>query len=371
VDGFVVKLGGGCVPSGNEDLATGNSCTDTLDNDCDGAIDAADSGCTAPPTEICNNTTDDDGDGAIDCADTDCAGDPACPGTEICNNTTDDDGDGAIDCADSDCTGDPACPAPTCKDYAYYFGPAATDQNLAVAAGSEYVITMRNLAASLGFQLGVKATTAGNSTTWEFSGALGADANRLIELIVTDDQGNSKTPEAGNKATSDQSTVSDVVRGAATAGFSNGDFLGIDLAPGVGGPGFTVGYVTELNPQGGQTDKIPATGAGAPCPVNEILKVQLGVVAPGKFSRGDANGDSKINVTDAVLIIQIVVGNIQAKFDCQDALDANDDGQVNVADAVPVLSYVFQRGPDLPEPFKKCAADPTNDALTCTQANCQ
>jgi hypothetical protein len=234
-------------------------------------------------------------------------------------------------------------PAPTCKDYAYYFGPTATDQNLAVAAGSEYVITMRNLAASLGFQLGVKATTAGNSTTWEFSGALGADANRLIELIVTDDQGNSQTPEAGNKATSDQGTVSDVVRGAATAGFSNGDFLGIDLAPASAAPALR--SVRHRAESPGRPDgQDPGHRSRRALPGQRDPEGPARRVAPGKFSRGDANGDSKINVTDAVLIIQIVVGNIQAKFDCQDALDANDDGQVNVADAVPVLSYVFQRG---------------------------
>jgi hypothetical protein len=140
----------------------------------------------------------------------------------------------------------------------------------------------------------------------------------------------------------------------------------------VGGPGFTVGYVSDTNPPAQGGNKIPATAVGTPCPVNEVLKVKLGGVPPTNFSRGDANGDSKINITDAVLIIQIVVGNLPARFTCQDVLDANDDGRVNVTDALPVLAYIFQRGPALPAPFRACAADTAvADTLVCTQSNCQ
>jgi hypothetical protein len=44
---------------------------------------------------------------------------------------------------------------------------------------------------------------------------------------------------------------------------------------------------------------------------------------------------------------------------------------VNVSDAIPVLQYVFQKGANLPAPFRACAADPTADALPCTASNCQ
>ena len=83
------------------------------------------------------------------------------------------------------------------------------------------------------------------------------------------------------------------------------------------------------------------------------------------FRRGDVDGDTKYNVIDAITIIQVAVGNLQPKIDCQKAHDANDDGQVTVADALPILAYVFQRGPALPDPFRTCGTDPTNDALTC------
>src|SRR5262249_11419050 len=159
-----------------------------------------------------------------------------------CNNGIDDDGDAKIDCLDSDCAPDPICQPPTCKDYALYFGPAATETNLAVGAGTNFVVSCRNKAASTGFQLGVKETTVAGTTTYEFSGTLGTDANRLIELIIADDQANSQTPLTPNKATASTATVSNIEKGAAISGFAR-DFFAFDLAPGVGGPGFTVGFV--------------------------------------------------------------------------------------------------------------------------------
>ena len=353
-------------------------CNNTKDDDGDTKIDCVDPDCAADPAcvpgkENCTNKVDDDKDAKIDCADDDCKADPACvPGKEICNNSKDDDADAKIDCADSDCTADPACGPQDCPDYALYFGPTATKANADLKDAKSYVISMRNLDPSLGFQLGVKATKAGTATNWEFSPTLGADANRLIELIITDDKANSKTPLTPNKASSTTGTVSKVERGAAIEKFSSqNDFFAVDLNPGVGGPGFTVGYVADTDGGAGGGNKIPATPTDATkCPVNEILEVTLGDGAPGKFSRGDADGNSKINVVDAILIIQIETGNLPEKFDCDDALDANDDGTVTTADGIRVLQYVFERGPNLPPPFRTCGTDPTDDSLTCNASNC-
>ncbi|MEC9032378.1 MAG: dockerin type I domain-containing protein, partial [Planctomycetota bacterium] len=85
--------------------------------------------------------------------------------------------------------------------------------------------------------------------------------------------------------------------------------------------------------------------------------------------RGDADGNGRINVNDAVLIIQIAVGNLGSRYNCPDALDANDDGRNNISDAVPVLRWVFQRGARLPAPFLGCGADPTDDELGCEESS--
>jgi hypothetical protein len=47
------------------------TCSDGIDNDCDGFTDAVDPGCDAPQ-EICDNGVDDNGNGQIDCADLQC-----------------------------------------------------------------------------------------------------------------------------------------------------------------------------------------------------------------------------------------------------------------------------------------------------------
>jgi len=85
------------------------TCTDGIDNDCDGDIDCADSDCTgnASCVEDCTDGIDNDADGDTDCADSSCDGHASC--VEDCGDGVDNDADGDTDCADSSCAGDSAC----------------------------------------------------------------------------------------------------------------------------------------------------------------------------------------------------------------------------------------------------------------------
>jgi hypothetical protein len=66
--------GGACTPTASAERR--RLCYDGLDNDCDGAIDAADPDCVL---ENCANGIDDDGDGKVDCDDKrDCHKAPNC-----------------------------------------------------------------------------------------------------------------------------------------------------------------------------------------------------------------------------------------------------------------------------------------------------
>ncbi|HLU49521.1 MAG TPA: dockerin type I repeat-containing protein, partial [Planctomycetota bacterium] len=267
------------------------------------------------------------------------------------------------DCDDSDCAEDPNCQlVGECPDWAFYFGSAATENSVELSEGDS--ISIRNATDAFAFSGGVKATENGGTVTFEFSGDLGTDNQRLVELIITDDQGNSQTPVTPNTATA-SGHVQSLSRGPAIAGFSDGDFFAFDVAPGVGGPGFTFGYVSDLD---GEENKIPATGTEG-CPVNEVLIVSFQAGAGGSFQRGDADGNGRINVSDAVWIIQIAVGNFTPIYDCQEALDANDDGSVNVSDALPVLAWIFQRGEPLPDPFLVCGQDNDGDAVSCAESS--
>jgi len=85
------------------------TCTDGIDNDCDGDIDCADSDCagSASCVEDCTDGIDNDADGDTDCADSSCDGHASC--VEDCGDGVDNDADGDTDCADSSCAGDSAC----------------------------------------------------------------------------------------------------------------------------------------------------------------------------------------------------------------------------------------------------------------------
>jgi hypothetical protein len=62
------------------------------------------------PPEVCSDTLDNDADGAIDCADPGCDAEAAC--VEVCDDSVDNDGDGQVDCADGACDADALCAAP-------------------------------------------------------------------------------------------------------------------------------------------------------------------------------------------------------------------------------------------------------------------
>ncbi len=101
-----------CQPGPENDIG---SCSDSMDNDCDGQIDCNDSGCFGLGDESCvggrcSDGVDNDCDGQVDCNDLACDGCvPDCGSAEdnnlTCHDGVDNDGDGAVDCNDSGCNG--------------------------------------------------------------------------------------------------------------------------------------------------------------------------------------------------------------------------------------------------------------------------
>ncbi len=264
-------------------------------------------------------------------------------------------------------------PPPDCAlpPFGFYFGAPAAG-TFDIAAAKSVKVQMRNKGfVSLGFSLGIKKA-AGVLT---FENTLGPAAGQETELVITYAEGDQLKEKFGAELKGNSATgapadnISAIKRGAILAPNDPGDFLGVDLAPTVGGPGATVGYVADTN----QTGKsIPAsTDAGTTCNANEILIVEFGGVVQ-RFSRGDGNGDGKINVTDGVVVAQNIFANKFVFFDCKDMLDTNDDGTLNTADPVFLLTHIFLRGPAPAAPFRACGADgTTGDALQCAVPNCQ
>jgi hypothetical protein len=93
------------------------------------------------------------------------------------------------------------------------------------------------------------------------------------------------------------------------------------------------------------------------------------VSLPGvEFLRGDTDGNSRLEITDAVnLLGWLFMG--EAEPGCLQASDINGSGSVNIADAVYLFSFLFLGGNAPPWPYPGCGAAPTplgcNDPGSC------
>ncbi|MBN1421749.1 MAG: proprotein convertase P-domain-containing protein [Planctomycetes bacterium] len=79
--------------------------------------------------------------------------------------------------------------------------------------------------------------------------------------------------------------------------------------------------------------------------------------------RGETNDDGRIDLADAIRILQLLFGG--AEIACWARADIDDDGVLDLADAMRLLAYLFADGPPPPPPFEAPGADPTPDDLAC------
>ncbi|MBN1442516.1 MAG: dockerin type I repeat-containing protein [Planctomycetes bacterium] len=83
------------------------------------------------------------------------------------------------------------------------------------------------------------------------------------------------------------------------------------------------------------------------------------------FIRGDVNRDSRVDVSDAVRLLDYLFW--LEHIMCLVACDANDDNRVDVADPVYLLSYFFLGGREPAHPFPS----PGLDSLTPGRLSCE
>jgi hypothetical protein len=94
------------------------TCSDGLDNDCNGDVDCDDASCSGSTEcgEIsCQDGLDDDGDGYIDCLDSECISSFQC--NEDCDDQVDNNNNGLFDCEDPDCATNSDCFESDCNDF--------------------------------------------------------------------------------------------------------------------------------------------------------------------------------------------------------------------------------------------------------------
>lgn len=93
-------------------------------------------------------------------------------------------------------------------------------------------------------------------------------------------------------------------------------------------------------------------------------------ISGAQFLRGDANSDGKVDITDSIVISNIIEGNYRSQ--CLDSADVNDDGRVNNRDYAYILDFLFRGGPEIPKPYgylsdgrPNVSGDSTFDSMRC------
>jgi hypothetical protein len=81
------------------------------------------------------------------------------------------------------------------------------------------------------------------------------------------------------------------------------------------------------------------------------------------FIRGDATGDGRVNMSDAITVLLHVFRG--QSLPCRDAADVDDDGSLQINDALAILQYLFLLGQAPEMPFPAPGFDPSEDDLDC------
>lgn len=103
---------------------------------------------------------------------------------------------------------------------------------------------------------------------------------------------------------------------------------------------------------------------GSEIPCMRGLTIRFVPRPPSPFSRGDANHDGTLDVSDAVSILHGLFHG-EPTIHCEDAADSNDDGKLDISDAIHAFGYLFLGGPPPPSPFPYEGDDPSEDGLSC------
>ena len=99
----------------------------------------------------------------------------------------------------------------------------------------------------------------------------------------------------------------------------------------------------------------------SPIKIDGVVEI---VNNPG-FRRGNTNGDSGVDLADALFVVNYLFSGGQQPG-CMDSADINDDGSLDISDTIYLLNYLFVSGPSPAAPGpQNCGPDSTDDALDC------
>ena len=356
-------------------------CNDRLDNDGDGKADCRDPECAGegdcPPREVCGDGIDNDRDFRTDCDDADCSFHPGCPSGELCNDGIDNDGDGGADCSDIECEASAACSAMEGFDLILAAEDSVVEAGLSIVEVSPLIadgipVTVHIVPYPRPQESGVQGWSLSVVHDRELIGfdpdggaptVVGTDAGELFS-------GGFQKTEVGKSGTGGGAGVGD----EPVDGFVSATVLSlteaVELDPRRAQSVARARYVLErpIDPATPVETVIRFVDGlrGSGQPVRNLFTVRGDSVEPvhlvplairfsddARFVRGDANGDEKVDVADAVWCINELVRR-GAPAPCQRAADVNGDGLYDLSDPMYLIAWLFLSGPRLPQPFPLC-----------------
>jgi len=93
------------------------------------------------------------------------------------------------------------------------------------------------------------------------------------------------------------------------------------------------------------------------------------------FVRGDANVDQKIDLSDAITILDVLFQGQGQFVDCWNAVDVDNDSNPDMSDAIYLLTHLFRGGAPIPAPSEACGIDPEPPGdpgnLGCADFTCE
>jgi hypothetical protein len=114
----------------------------------------------------------------------------------------------------------------------------------------------------------------------------------------------------------------------------------------------------------GETRRIRIVGLDAAddAAAEIVFDVDPGAVRDA-FVRGDADGNGRLALGDAIAILRSLFG--ASTIPCADAADVDDDGRISLGDGIALLEFLFRDGAAPAHPFPARGSDPSPDALDC------
>ncbi len=95
-------------------------------------------------------------------------------------------------------------------------------------------------------------------------------------------------------------------------------------------------------------DAVKLTSGGGCVPIAALKKGKEKI----PFLRGDTNSDGKVDLSDAVSILNLLFNNGPSPH-CGESSDANGDHRIDISDAIYLLNYLFSGGLQPPEPYQE------------------